>query len=64
MPAIGAQMIADFPGQLQGLRESFQKVKQERNTNSAAASLPDLRAKVHSTSQMVRTFFQKRQGAK
>jgi photosystem II stability/assembly factor-like uncharacterized protein len=64
LPAIGAQMVTDFPAQLRGVTESFQKVKQERSTQSAATSLPDLRSKVHGASRMVRTFFQKREEAK
>jgi photosystem II stability/assembly factor-like uncharacterized protein len=62
--AIGMQMVTDFPVHLQGLRESVQKLKQDRSLQSAATALPDLRTKVQSASQMVRTFFQKRQEAK
>jgi photosystem II stability/assembly factor-like uncharacterized protein len=59
--AIGVQLVTDFPAQLQGLRESLLKLKQERSLQSAATTLPELRTRVQAASQMIRTFFQKGQ---
>jgi hypothetical protein len=61
---VGFQMVTDLPAHLQGLRESLQTLKQGRSLQSAATELPALRTKAQGLSQMVRTFFQKRQEAK
>jgi photosystem II stability/assembly factor-like uncharacterized protein len=62
--AVGFQMVTDLPTQLQGLRESLQTMKQGSSLKSTATTLPDLRTKTQTLTQMVRGFFQKRQEAK
>jgi photosystem II stability/assembly factor-like uncharacterized protein len=62
--AMGVQMVTDLPAHLQGLRESVQALKQGRSLKSTSTALPDLRTKAQGLSQMVRSFFQKRQEAK
>jgi photosystem II stability/assembly factor-like uncharacterized protein len=62
--AVGLQMVTELPAHLQGLRESLQTLKQDKSFKSTATGLPELRAKVQSLNQMVRTFFQKREVAK
>ena len=57
-------MVTDLPAQLQGLRESLQAMKPGSGSKSTATALPDLRMKAQSLTQMVRSFFQKRQEAK
>jgi hypothetical protein len=45
---------------MQGLRESFQALKQGKSLQAAATALPDLRTKTQGVAQMVRSFFHKK----
>jgi hypothetical protein len=56
---VAVQMVTDLPAHMQGLKESFETLKQGNNLQAASTALPELRTKSEGLVQMVRGFFQK-----